>query len=73
MITLEAGSTGILPTLSSEYPILKKMAYDQAMAIMAYSYAYDITGDNFYKNVVYDIYKFLKKGSVEYRWNPPPT
>ena len=41
-------------------PHFEKMAYDQAMAIMAYSYAYDITGDNFYKNVVYEIYKFLK-------------
>jgi len=41
-------------------PHFEKMTYDQAMAIIAYSYAYDVTGDSFYKNVVYEIYKFLK-------------
>ncbi len=41
-------------------PHFEKMTYDQAMAIIAYSYAYDVTGDAFYKNVVYEIYKFLK-------------
>ncbi|WP_337859985.1 thioredoxin domain-containing protein [Ferroplasma sp.] len=42
-------------------PHFEKMTYDQAMAIIAYSYAYDITKDNFYKNVVYEIYNFLKE------------
>ncbi len=42
-------------------PHFEKMTYDQAMAIIAYSYAYDVTGDTFYKNVVYEIYKFLKQ------------
>ena len=42
-------------------PHFEKMTYDQAMAIMAYSYAYDITGDDFYKDVVYEIYRFIKE------------
>ena len=31
------------------------------MAIMAYSYAYDITRKDFYRDTVYEIYKFLKQ------------
>jgi hypothetical protein len=42
-------------------PHFEKMTYDQAMAIMAYSYAYDITGNEFYKDVVYEIYGFIKE------------
>jgi uncharacterized protein YyaL (SSP411 family) len=42
-------------------PHFEKMAYDQAMAIIAYSYAYDVSNNDFYKNVVYEIYKFLKE------------
>jgi uncharacterized protein YyaL (SSP411 family) len=42
-------------------PHFEKMTYDQAMAIIAYSYAYDITKDNFYKNVVYEIYNFIRR------------
>ncbi|MEM0140271.1 MAG: thioredoxin domain-containing protein [Ferroplasma sp.] len=41
-------------------PHFEKMAYDQAMAMMAYTYAYDITGDEFYKNTVFEIFNFLK-------------
>ncbi len=41
-------------------PHFEKMGYDQAMAIMAYTYAYYITGDNFYKNIVYQTFTFLK-------------
>ncbi|WMT51972.1 MAG: thioredoxin domain-containing protein [Ferroplasma sp.] len=41
-------------------PHFEKMTYDQAMAIMAYSYAYDITHNDFYRDAVYEIYKFLK-------------
>jgi uncharacterized protein YyaL (SSP411 family) len=42
-------------------PHFEKMTYDQAMAIIAYSYAYDITGKEFYKDTAYEIYKFLKE------------
>ncbi len=41
-------------------PHFEKMAYDQAMAIMAYTYMYSITKNDFYKNVVYEIFQFLK-------------
>ncbi len=41
-------------------PHFEKMSYDQAMAIMAYTYAYEITGKNLYKNAVFEIFNFLK-------------
>ncbi len=41
-------------------PHFEKMSYDQAMAIMAYTYAYYITKNNFYKDIVYEIFNFLK-------------
>ena len=42
-------------------PHFEKMGYDQAMAIMAYTYAYSITKNKFYRDVVYEIFTFLKK------------
>ncbi len=41
-------------------PHFEKMGYDQAMAIMAYTYAYSITKNKFYRDVVYEIFTFLK-------------
>ncbi len=41
-------------------PHFEKMAYDQAMALMAYTYIYSITKNDFYKNVAYEIFQFLK-------------
>lgn len=40
-------------------PHFEKMLYDQAMMINAYTLAYKITRDNFYKEVVYEIYSYL--------------
>ncbi|MCX7798266.1 MAG: thioredoxin domain-containing protein [Melioribacter sp.] len=40
-------------------PHFEKMLYDQAALIEAYTFAYKLTKDNFYKNVVYEIYSYL--------------
>ncbi len=40
-------------------PHFEKMLYDQALLIEAYSDAYKITHDEFYKNVIYEIYSYL--------------
>ena len=42
-------------------PHFEKMLYDQALLIEAYSNAYKITLDEFYKNVIYEIYSYLNR------------
>lgn len=42
-------------------PHFEKMLYDQAMLMMAYSEAYQVTGDRFYGNVVEEIFDYLKR------------
>lgn len=51
-------------------PHFEKMLYDQAMLMYAYSSAYKITGDNFYKEVISEIFRYLKTDllSVEGGW-----
>ncbi len=41
-------------------PHFEKMLYDQAMLILAYTQTYKLTGNNFYRDVTYQIIKFLK-------------
>lgn len=40
-------------------PHFEKMLYDQAMLIIAYSYAFQITKNDFFKNTVYEIIEYL--------------
>lgn len=40
-------------------PHFEKMLYDQAALMEAYTFAYKITKDDFFKNVVYEIYSYL--------------
>ncbi|MEJ5351581.1 MAG: thioredoxin domain-containing protein [Melioribacteraceae bacterium] len=42
-------------------PHFEKMLYDQALLIEAYSNSYKITQDEFFKNVVYEIYSYLNR------------
>ena len=42
-------------------PHFEKMIYDQAFMIMAYTEAYQVTGDKLYKDVVYEISNFLER------------
>lgn len=42
-------------------PHFEKMIYDQAYLIMAYSEAYQITGDKFYARVVDEIFQFITR------------
>ncbi|MEZ0323745.1 MAG: thioredoxin domain-containing protein [Hydrogenothermaceae bacterium] len=42
-------------------PHFEKMLYDQATLIMAYSEAYSITKNQFYKDVVYEIVHYLER------------
>ncbi|GAB1441825.1 thioredoxin domain-containing protein [Ignavibacteriales bacterium] len=41
-------------------PHFEKMLYDQAMLMYAYSSAYKVTGDNFYKEVISEIFQYVK-------------
>ncbi|WP_061950745.1 thioredoxin domain-containing protein [Acidiplasma cupricumulans] len=41
-------------------PHFEKMAYDQALAISAYSFAYSLTKRDLYKNTVDEIFNFVK-------------
>ncbi len=42
-------------------PHFEKMLYDQALLIEAYSLAYDITHDDFFEKVVWEIYSYLNR------------
>lgn len=42
-------------------PHFEKMLYDQAMLIWAYSETYTVTGNEFYRNVAYEIIDFLNR------------
>ncbi|MCX7760109.1 MAG: hypothetical protein N2Z81_02890 [Hydrogenothermaceae bacterium] len=46
-------------------PHFEKMLYDQATLIMAYSEAYSLTKDEFYKEVVYEIVKYLERDMLD--------
>jgi uncharacterized protein YyaL (SSP411 family) len=42
-------------------PHFEKMIYDQALLIMAYSEAYQVTGNDFYRNVAVEIFEFVNR------------
>ncbi len=42
-------------------PHFEKMLYDQAWTMMAYAYAFAFTQNEFYKNVVREIYEFIER------------
>ncbi|MDP3148701.1 MAG: thioredoxin domain-containing protein [Ignavibacteria bacterium] len=42
-------------------PHFEKMLYDQAMLLLAFTEAYQITGDELFKQTVYEIYDYLKR------------
>lgn len=46
-------------------PHFEKMLYDQGMLLMAYSEAYQITLDEFYKGVVEEIVEYLKRDMMD--------
>lgn len=46
-------------------PHFEKMLYDQAMLMMAYSEAYQITGKDFYREVLDETFQYLKRDMMD--------